>query len=213
MNSQLKTVSLLLGTLGVCTSAPAQSLLSTMASSNDNEWVIGAEDAFSIAEEFTTGSQSESIGSVSFEVNSSTASGDPLTVRFYSNNSGQPGSLVADGSLTGPAHITENAANTFTASGLTLAANTAYWLVFDNTTSTDVDIANRQGGSLVTTTSAGWVLDKLGYELEGSGPNYSFAYTGIAEPLFAIASPVPEPGTIALASLGGLGLWFLRRQK
>jgi hypothetical protein len=213
MKIQIKKLALVWAMVGICASGVAQPLLSTLGSTAGNDWNIGS-GYFSIAEEFTTGSLSESIGSVSFYTGNLYGSGDPLTVSFYSNASGQPGSLVSDGSLSGPGSLSSHALITFNASALTLTANTTYWLVFDSVANYSVQVQNRQGGSLVTTSSQGWTLGNFGYKNEGSANAYGFTYTGIAEPLFSIASPAPEPSIMGLAGLGGiLSLWFLSRRK
>ncbi len=200
--------------VGVCASVKAQPLLSTLNSPIATYWNIGIGYQ-TIAEQFTTGSLSESIGSVSFYTGNVYGSGDPLTVSFYSNVSGQPGSLVSNGSLTGPGSVSSDTLTTFDASNLTLAGNTTYWLVFDSAANFSVQVAAaRPGSSLVTTTSQGWTLGNFGYRSGGSTSAYSFTYNGIYLPVFSIASPAPEPSTLGLAGLGGvLSLLVLRRGK
>jgi hypothetical protein len=198
--------------LGLCVSINAQSLLTTMGSTAGNVWGISS-GSFSVAQQFTTGSQDADIGSVLLSISTSQA-GAAFTVGFYSNASGQPGSLVANGLLSGPSVPAANDINTYTASGLNLSANTTYWLVLDNTSASYVGVRNRQGQPLVSSSSDGWTLGNLGYKSETSTGSYSMVYTGIAEPLFSIVAPVPEPSTLALAGMGGLGLmWHLRRRK
>ncbi|MGA2280314.1 MAG: choice-of-anchor R domain-containing protein [Verrucomicrobiota bacterium] len=199
-----------LALLGVAITVPAQSLLSTLNSTPGNEWSIGA-DALSMAQQFTTGSQSENIGSVSVDI-AYAQDGSDFTVSFYSDVSGQLGSLVSNGLLSGLGTPTSDAVNLYGASGLTLDANTTYWLVFENPVATYVYIRNTDsGGILSANSSAGWTLGDTDYKIFNGGSYSSYPN---AVPLFSIdVAPVPEPATLALAGLGGLGLLLFRRRK
>jgi hypothetical protein len=65
----------------------------------------------------------------------------------------------------------------------------------------------------------GWSL--VGYGPSATSPNPGFSVFGTATPgaintpftLTAIAAPIPEPGTMALAALGGASLLMFRRKK
>jgi hypothetical protein len=185
-------------------------LISTLNSTPGNVWGIGA-DAFSLAQQFTTGSQSETIGSVSVSIANAWPASD-FTVSFYSNASGTPGSLLSNGLLSGPSTPTSDVINLYGASGLTLNANTTYWLVFENPAATYVSIRNTDsGGVLNTSSSAGWTLGNTDYKIFNGG---SYASYPNAVPLFSIdITPVPEPTTLVLAGLGGLSLLLMRRKK
>jgi MYXO-CTERM domain-containing protein len=99
---------------------------------------------------------------------------------------------VANGLLSDPSQPTANTANTFTATGLTLNANTSYWLEFLNSTTDGVYVETTS--STASTSSAGWtVASTTDYTFTG-GPPYTPVSGNI--PLFSInANPVPEPGT------------------
>ena len=78
--------------------AQAQGLLSTLGDTVVTAYRITSFAA--AAQQFTTGNQSLSVNSVSVNLGDI---GAPLGVSFYSNGSGDPGSLLPNGTLTGPA--------------------------------------------------------------------------------------------------------------
>ena len=209
MKKQILGFTLGLALLGAAFTAPAQDLFSTLTSpiygsggpENGNNWY----------QVFTTGSQSENIGSVSVDI-AYAQDGSDFTVSFYSDVSGQLGSLVSNGLLSGLGTPTSDAVNLYGASGLTLDANTTYWLVFENPVATYVYIRNTDsGGILSANSSAGWTLGDTDYKIFNGGSYSSYPN---AVPLFSIdVAPVPEPATLALAGLGGLGLLLFRRRK
>lgn len=203
-------------TLLFASAAQAQSsyLLSTLDSTPGSQWGIGPYSCI-VAQQFTTGSQSESISSVFVDIGNLSDSGSDFTVSIHSNNSGSVGSLLNNGLLTGASVPTVNSVNEYSASGLTLDANISYWLVFKNTASdTQVRIqAIASGDTLVTDSSDGWTtLSTTTYSQDGGT---SYHVWPDEAPLFAISSStaVPEPTTLALAAVGGLGLLLFRRRK
>jgi hypothetical protein len=191
--------------LGVAVSAGGQSLLSTLNNTAQGAWGIGTNGTV-VAQQFTTGSQSEDVGSVSVDIWSSPGSGTAFTVSLYDDVSGQPGTLLSNGLLSGPAAPPGPGISLYDATGLTLAANTTYWIVFNNTDGPEVDIADVASSSF--TASAGWTLGSTGFYYASSPGPYNTGYTGAATPLFSIDSPssVPEPSVGAFLSLAGLVL-------
>jgi len=197
--------------LGALASAPAQSLLSTLGSTAGNNWFTGS-GGYSVAQEFTTGSLDESVASVSVAIGPIADASSDFTVSFYSNSSSQPGSLLEQ--LTGATSPTAAATNLYSATSLTLLANSTYWIVFNNAAATTVYVKNTDtGGTLSTSSSAGWTLGTT--DTVGTGSKPFTVYEATAVPLFSIdVVPAPEPSTLALAGLGGLGLLLkLRRRK
>jgi hypothetical protein len=204
-----------LALLGMAATAPAQSLMSTLTSPTIGSG--GPENSRNWYQVFTTGSQSENIGSVSVDL--CFYADTDFQVAFYTAGDAQPGSLVSNGLLTGPAtpvagpNGSNPILNTYTASGLTLAANTTYWLAFTDASSSGTLFSLT--GSPITSGSGGFTLEDSYY---GSGFPYTdntIAYGEPVGPLFSIngVAPVPEPTTLALAGLGGLGLLLFRRRK
>jgi hypothetical protein len=113
--------------------------------------------------------------------------------------------------LSGPTAPPVDTVSTYTATGLTLAADTTYWVIFDNPGDGTVSVANTQDGTPNTVAAPGWSLGSTGYRNEGGGA-YNYSYTGIATPLFAI-NAVPEPSTVALMALSGMGALFFSTRK
>ena len=88
------------------------------------------------ATSFTTGGGTHTLTSVGVRVitaiyGSQVVSNYSPLVQIFENDNNQPGTLLE--TLTNPASITNRAVNTFTApAGITLSANTVYWLVTSN---------------------------------------------------------------------------------
>jgi hypothetical protein len=183
---------------GTAVSARAQTYLSTVADSRINNWVV-ATGGFTdpVAQKFTLGSQSESIGFVAVQIDSQSQAGANFAVSIHSDSAGSPGALVSNGLLSGPAQPTVNALVNYTASGLTLAANTSYWLEFTNTTSSAVYVSGTS--STTYTSSDGWTLPATTDFSFNGGAFWSA--TSEATPLFSI-NAAPEPGSILLLTLG-----------
>lgn len=79
------------------------------------------------AQRFTTDAQSYSLTAVTLRMLRDTGSG-AAQVRIFSDSSGNPGAVV--GTLTPPGSYSDTLADTtFTASGITLQANSTYWVV------------------------------------------------------------------------------------
>jgi hypothetical protein len=212
MKTQLEHLALIVMVV-LCASAKGQStLLSTLDTPFGTFWGLNTADWTTVAQEFTTGSQSENVGSVSVNI-VVTSDGNNFTVSFYNNISDAPGSLLSNGLLSGPGTPTADSINYYNASGLTLAANTTYWLVFDNSSAIDLGLGCASGGDagLATSSSAGWSLGDLAYGSSGTYTLLNNQWT----PLFSVSDSnvsVPEPATLALAGLSGLGLLLFRRK-
>ena len=204
--------------LGAVTT-PAQSLISTLTSTPLNYYYIGSGQSVAIL--FTTGSQSENIGSLSLNLVGFASTN--FQVAFYTDGGGQPdwapGSLVNNGLLAGPANpvagadINNPILNTYTASGLTLAASTTYWLAFTDPTGatgfsySGTPLITDNNGCFTLVDFYEYFITDYSYAYSNDGPNFA--------PLFLIngTDPVPEPTTLALAALGGAGLLLFHRRK
>jgi len=159
---------------------------------------------------FTTGSGSYNLNSATLLFQEFSASTD-LFVRLYSDNSGQPGTVITN--FTNPTPITTTLTNnTFTlATPQALAANTTYWLVSGTTGGGWYDwgytTSFNQTGLPSWTIGDGYVASNNQGGSWDSFPTdgpYQFSLEG------TISTPptsVPEPGSVvALLGLGGLGL-------
>jgi hypothetical protein len=85
-----------------------------------------ATGQYELTSSFTTGSSASTLTSVTLLLDQITAGS--ATVKIYSDGGLQPGSLV--GTLTSPASYSATLAKTtFTSSGISLSANSTYWVV------------------------------------------------------------------------------------
>ena len=161
------------------------------------------------ATSFTTGVKASTLYAATLLLD--TVSGPTLVVHpnavvgydayIYSNASGAPGSLLY--SLTGESAFSNKSLVTFPApANSTLAADTTYWLVL-KTAQTGYTGEWEATAVNSSTTPVDWSIPGGEVNLGGG----SSANT----PLFDIVV-TPEPGTMALAGLGGLGLMIFRRR-
>ena len=114
---------------------PAEAQTVTTFVSNTGQ--AGSDTSYYVrATSFTTGSGTYTLTSVGVSVitaiyGSQVVSNYSPLVQIFENDNNQPGTLLE--TLTNPASITNRAVNTFTApAGITLSANTVYWLVTSN---------------------------------------------------------------------------------
>jgi hypothetical protein len=120
---------------------------------------------------------------------------------IYSNASGAPGSLVYTLTEFGPPGTKTLVVFTAPANS-TLAADTTYWLVLKTAQT------SYQGMWEATTSDS--VTSPVGWTIAG-GADFLTGGTTSDTPLFQIVV-TPEPGTLALAGLGSLGLFLFRRR-
>ena len=114
---------------------PAEAQTVTTFISNTGQ--AGSDTSYYVrATSFTTGGGTHTLTSVGVSVitaiyGSQVVSNYSPLVQIFENDNNQPGTLLE--TLTNPASITNRAVNTFTApAGITLSANTVYWLVTSN---------------------------------------------------------------------------------
>ena len=102
---------------------------------------------------------------------------NPL-VEIYEDNAGAPGTLHA--TLSDPATVTGNSANTFTATNTTLSATTTYWLVTRNSLHTQQLLEPGQGFRVNTVMNAtadtgaamGWSIGNGRYKSDNADPTW-----------------------------------------
>ena len=140
---------------------PEQAEAQTDTTFISNSAQLGSRDSSALrATAFTTGSNSGgyALSSVDVYVNTPASGATPL-VEIYENSSGEPGTLFA--TLSNPATVTNNSANTFTATNTTLHATTTYWLVTRNsasTTGTGFEVYTANNTTADTGAAMGWSI-------------------------------------------------------
>ena len=156
---------------------------------------------------FTTGSSDSVLDSITLDL--STGSGSGFTLSLYADNgSSLPGSLLE--TLTGNASPTAGGLVTYTSSGTALAANTTYWWVASVAAPTAGNFSTVTTGDSAGTSPEGWTFAST-YQGNGSGSWNNIGSTA----QFSVAATidaVPEPSTLALAGMGGLGLLMMFRR-
>jgi len=167
---------------------------------------------------FTTGSVSGTLDHISLVLAFETAS-TTFTVKLYSDAGGAPGTPLGT-ALLGETTLSSGSPSTFitgNGGGLTLAANTSYWLVVEN-------LGNAGGGNVLWTKSdAGngtppTAANGSGYTSLGFQAGFADDFTDGAltdNGNFAVytTSAVPEPQEYAMiAALGLCGFAAYRRR-
>ncbi len=199
----------LLLSLGLGQQAYAVTLVENLSQSNSDTGGITFDDLWQ-GSSFTTGSSSYNLNSATLLFQEFSASTD-LFVRLYSDNSGQPGTVITN--FTNPTPITTTLTNnTFTlATPQALAANTTYWLVSGTTGGGEYywgyTKSFNQTGLPGWTIGDGYVFSSdqsASWDTDPTGGPYQFSLEGTEN---APPTSVPEPGSVvALLGLGGLGL-------
>ena len=197
----------LLLSLGLGQQAYAVTLVENLSQSNSDTGGITFDYLWQ-GSSFTTGSSSYNLNSATLLFQEFSASTD-LFVRLYSDNSGQPGTVITN--FTNPASITTTLANnTFTlTTPQALAANTTYWLVSGISSLTGLGYLWGVANSNNQTGLPGWTIGDGYVESNNQGGGWtSFPTDGPYQfSLEGTAANIPEPGSVvALLGLGGLGL-------
>ncbi len=186
--------------------ARAQTLVSNTA-----QTVSGGGSPNERASSFTTGSNAYGYTLLAVDIGVGSNANRTLSVAIRENSSSRPGDLVAR--LTNPSSVTANALNIFAApANTTLAANTTYWLVFNDGRRANVSTQN--AGIQVTSSNqqngaVGWSIGD-GSRVTGSGQPFAigsgnhirFAIKGTpngpAAPTGLTAAPGPGSGQVTL---------------
>ncbi len=185
---------------GLAPGAQAQTLVSNTA-----QTVSGGGSPNERASSFTTGSNAYGYTLLAVDIGVGSNANRTLSVAIRENSSSRPGDLVAR--LTNPSSVTANALNIFAApANTTLAANTTYWLVFNDGRRANVSAQN--AGMQVTSSNqqngaVGW---SIGDESRVTGSGQPFAIGSSNHIRFAIKGtpngPAAPTGLTATAGPG-----------
>lgn len=190
MKISLKTLSFLLVSALIANADTISSNLSNATAGTE-----AASGNTRLTASFGTGTSSDTLSSVTLLLSNPIAG--VAKVDLYSNSLLQPGSLV--GTLISPSSYSTSLSNTtFSSNGLTLSANSTYWLVlkalsgeFDWAwTSDNTGTGNGFQGTWGSSTDAGATW-------------YTYAVYPTQFSVTTTAAAVPEPGT-GLLAIGGL---------
>ncbi|NCR42162.1 MAG: PEP-CTERM sorting domain-containing protein [Microcystis aeruginosa W13-11] len=187
---------------GLGQQAYAVTLVENLSQSNSGTGGINFD--FWQGSSFTTGSSSYNFNSATLLFQEFKA-GTDLFVRLYSDNSGQPGTVITN--FTNPPSITTTLANnTFTLpTPQALAANTTYWLVSGSGTTGGGEYLWGYTTSFNQTGLPGWTIGDGYVESIDLSASWNTFPTG--GPYQFSLEIVPEPSSVvALLGLGGLGL-------
>ena len=164
-------------------------------------------DTYEGAQAFTTGDNSDgyTVTSVGLDLSSGADHTINFTVGIWTNsNSNLPGSSL--GTLTQPASLISGV-NEFTTSGITLAANTTYWVVVDSNGGGSVQWEGTASDS-EDSTASGWSIADESYDRPYGGGTwgsytdpFKFRVTGTAIGSPTNSAPVFTEGTTTTRSV------------
>jgi hypothetical protein len=205
----LRMLSRVLAALVMCAARPPSTNAANMVLSDNVKGVSsgGTEAATGstwLASSFSTDTSTYQLNSVTLLLENPVSGA--AVVDIYSDGGLEPGSLV--GALTSPSsYVGPLVETTFTASDITLSANSTYWVVLEAPQGEfDWSWASSDSGTGVGFTDT--------WSSSSDGGNSWFTYVGPdSYPLQMIvnASAVPEPATLTLLATGA-GLLLLRQR-
>ena len=200
-------------TIFLILSVPSLTHADVILSSNLSSVTAGVETASGtnyLAASFATDSSTYSLSSVTLLLAAS-SSADLAEVDLYSDDGYEPASLLATISASSPSSTTL-APQQFTASGLTLAANSTYWIVLKA-----VDTSSINWGWTSDDTGAGTGFEGQWSEYLNLGNGTSYWASSSDYPLrmevaaLAETSSIPEPKTFWLLFVVVSGFFAYQR--
>lgn len=161
---------------------------------------VAASGSNWLAASFGTGDSTYQLDSVTLLLEN-TVPGNAV-VDIYTDGGLQPGTLV--GALTSPSgYLGPLVETTFTASGITLAADSTYWVVLAATSGEfDWGWAASDSG-----TGIGF-QDTWSQSFDGGNSWFTFVGPDSYPTQMIVTASVPEPGTLTLFGIGGSLLWL-----
>ena len=143
--------------LGTALPAAAQTAITLISNSGQTNGDEGALSSYDQAQAFTTGANAAgyTITGIDIQFEAYTGTGS-YTVSIWTETSGSPGSSVA--SLTSPSSLTASALNSYTTSGIDLAASTTYFVHVDSSSGDSNFLQNTASDNEDSGGQSGWSI-------------------------------------------------------
>jgi hypothetical protein len=191
-----------------------ETYLSSLGLASSGSYSVGSNSWVALG--FETGSNNSGylLNTVQLSLSSASGNSSGFTVMLYKCS--PVGAIPYTSSLytlSGASDPESEGIYTYTSSSsISLQANTLYWIVVTSTTAiSDGSYALNYSSTKSYNSSNGWTGGGI---IISSTGNYLDSYTRYpAYGLFSLtATAVPEPGTLALISLGGIALFFAHKK-
>ena len=143
--------------LGTALPAAAQTAITLISNTGQGNWDTGSLNTNDQAQAFTTGANAAgyTITGVDIQFAGYTGSAS-YTVSIWTEVSGSPGSSVD--SLTSPSSLTASALNSYTTSGIDLAASTTYFVHVDSSSNDNNFLQNTASNNEDSGGQSGWSI-------------------------------------------------------
>ncbi|WP_395748891.1 choice-of-anchor R domain-containing protein [Prosthecobacter sp.] len=208
--------------LCVTGTASAATLFSNMAQTQDEGYALYSGGSMINASDFRTGASAMTITSVTLPLWNGDDINHTLTPSIYTDSGGLPGTLVGTlSSVTIPSSdpFTPSYANyTATSTGITLAANTNYWMTAKNSEGFDLPFYLVWGTTASNATDGGSVFSTVSATPLKLSTNNGSSWSTVSSTnnaMFSLTGSLaaaPEPSRALLAGLGLGGLMLRRRR-
>jgi hypothetical protein len=173
-------------------------------SSTNTDFGPSSLTTLALAQGFTTGTSNLTLQSVTLGLFAASSPATlPRTVALYSSASNQPNSLIATSSTV---QVGEAGKYTFAFSIPDLSPSTSYWIVPEQGSSWYLNAVEEQPVGLNASGYSYLGTKRQTISNPGTWVNSSLPYSVSIE-------AVPEPSSIVMASLGGLGLLAIERNR